>query len=106
PEEQQDHLPPEILKPHGAPVGRRKRERRRDFGRLVLLDLQAREVGAGGPGAADGQQRQGQQDNGAATGHEAVDALTVFRTSSGSRRSSGLSITFMHLTVPVLSMMK
>ena len=81
-----------------------QRERGGRLGRLVGLDLQAREVG-GGPGAADGQQRQGQHDEGDATDHEAW-ALTAFRTSSGSRRSSGLSMTFTNFTVPVLSMMK
>ena len=73
-------------------------------GRLVGLNLEAREVG-GGPGAADGQQRQGQHDDGSPTDHEAV-ALTVFRTSAGSRRSRLLSMTFTNFTVPVLSMMK
>src|SRR5262249_30201532 len=106
PEEQQDDLAAKILEADRASLGRRQCECRSGLGRLIRLDLKTRGVRAGGPGAADGQQRQGEHDDEGTTGDDAAEALTAFKTSSGSSRSSGLSMTLTNLTVPVLSMMK
>src|SRR5215831_9505119 len=103
PEEQQHHLPAQILEPRHLAVGIGQGEVRGRLGRIVSLGLEGGPLRSGG-----GRLRREQQDAGhrRPAHHAAFESLRAWSTSSALSRSSGLSMILMYFTVPVLSMMK
>src|SRR5262245_29919653 len=103
PEEQQHHLAAQILEPRHLAIWIGQGEVRGRLGRIVGLGLEDGPLRSGG-----GRLRREQQDAGhrRPAHHVAFESLRAWSTSSALSRLSGLSMTLMYFTVPVLSMMK
>src|SRR5262249_45930350 len=105
PEEEHHHLSAQVGEVSFLAVEVRQAEGGRWLRRLVRNDLHRSEIGGRERGRGDDSGRHAEHQ-GRQCFHDAPDPLSAASTSSALSRLSGLSMTLMYLTVPVLSMMK
>src|SRR5262249_21168945 len=108
PEKEEDDLAPELGEVPRVSLEVGEVEGGRRLRRVVRLELEGAEVRARGRGgeAQPSDEKRAEECDAASRDHDAPLSRSAFKTSSGSRRSSGLSWILTYFTTPSRSMMK